>query len=126
MAFFYTFCDPADPDTDMSVFSDGCEYNTAGSYCVGNSFGELCQYITLANYSRENAFDAGVRYVSFQGTTAATEAQPAKNYHVPSGVEGAEGALIDVNPVPGRNYVTFVGYNSSGALKQYCPMDGAE
>ncbi|MBR0161967.1 MAG: hypothetical protein IJQ02_11890 [Oscillospiraceae bacterium] len=106
-------------------FGDGCENNTLGNGCCGNTFGEVCWYITLAAYSNYNTFDTNLWYVRFQGSTAATQEHPAQYYHVLSGVRGTSESLIDINPERDRDYVTFVGYNSSGVLKQYCPMDGA-
>ena len=102
-----------------NTFGDNCYYNTFGNYCYCNTFGNSDNNNELQGYINHCKFGKECFYVTFDGGVAGT---PINYYTFMDAVKGT-----DISPVTvtgqSRNYETYVGYNSSGVLKTWCPAD---
>ena len=124
-----------------NTFGNNCGSNTFGNDCGSNTFGNDCGYNTFGNnaqgdeasaYCRWCTFEDGVKGVVLSNDTA-TNANQIQNYHVLNGTQGVmkTGAVlgnpvqtpITINASLGLSYCTYVGKNSSGAVKTWTPAD---
>ena len=104
---------------DYNTFGNSCDYNTFGNDCDSNTFGNADNNNELQGYINHCKFGDECIYVTFDG---GVEGTPINYYTFMDAVKGT-----DISPVTvtgqRRNYETYVGYNSSGVLKTWCPAD---
>ena len=102
-----------------NTFGDDCNSNTFGNNCYSNTFGKNYYSNTFGNNCYSNTFGNNCKSNTFQNASA-TLSNPLRYYHVLDGTGGTQ-----ITTSVGNAYVTYVGKNSSGVLKYYCPMDSA-
>ena len=140
---FNTFGDSCNSNTfgkscDYNTFGKSCDYNTFGGYCGSNTFGGSCYSNTFGDYCDSNTFGEydqnnelqgyirsttlgkDIQYISVSGGASGT---PAEYYHICDHVRGTSGSHLSIVCTPLLTYETYVGYNSSGVLKTWCPAD---
>ena len=111
-------------------FGSSCYRNSFGSSCSDNSFGIKSTNNELAGYIRNCEFGTMVRFVEL--TAAQLDEQHyGTSYHIMDNVQGTDEnnkLTVTVNTYAyGANAPeTYVGYNSSGTLKTWCPADLAQ
>ena len=120
-----TFGDNCDSNTFgyscySNTFGDSCYSNTFGDNCNSNTFGEFDQNNELQGYIRSTTLGKDIQYISVSGGTNGT---PAEYYHICDHVRGTNGSPLSIVCTPLLTYETYVGYNSSGVLKTWCPAD---
>ena len=98
---------------------NGCCFNTFGNYCYSNTFGQDDGNNELQGYINHCKFGDECIYVTFDG---GVEETPINYYTFMDAVKGTDISHVTVTG-QSRNYETYVGYNSSGTLKTWCPAD---
>ena len=123
---------------NSNTFGDYCYSNTFGDYCYSNTFGRDCYSNTFGNYCDTNTFGnycdtnelqgyisfckIGEKcgYIALDGGADGTEVQ---YYTFMDAVQGDASTPVTITGTPSRSFETYVGYNSSGVLKTWCPAD---
>ena len=118
---------------DYNTFGEYCSHNTFGDYCDNNTFGNECDFNTFGNYCIHNELqgyidDASVgENVAFVEISGGAIGSFVRYYHICDRVQGqSSDSKLSIVGVPNRTFETWVGYNSSGTLKTWCPADLAQ
>ena len=111
-----------------NIFGDNCYSNTFGNSCHSNTFGNSCYYNTFGNgtainYCKHIALGDGVQYCKIYGTTTPTSSKYLQNIKVAQGLRGTNSSKLAIEVPTGLVYDVYVGMNSSGVLKRWCPAD---
>ena len=93
-----------------------CSSNTVGNNCSSNTVGELNVDNELDGYAMNCTIGNDLNGVTLTGGASGS---PLYHYHLCDGLRGP----LSITGTPGRAYETWVGYNSSGVLKTWCPAD---
>ena len=101
-----------------NTFGNNCSFNTFGEGCYSNTFGGGCCFIIFGNSCQVNTFGEDCQYIDIS-------TQYTKYYRVLNGLMGTFQSHLALTTTASNNYETYVGNNSSGVLKYYCPMDSA-
>lgn len=104
-----------------NTFGNNCYDNTFWNECGGNTFGKECYGNTLWAVCLYNTFGRECAYISVERSDNGA----CQFYHICDNVQGAFGSPITIRMIVNRTFETWVGYNSSGVLKTWCPMDAA-
>ena len=104
-----------------NTFGDNCNSNTFGGNCYFNTFGDSCYSNTFGGYCYANTFGGNCGYVDLAAGAIFPDLK--QYYHVLDGVQGTQNSHISIIGTNSNNYVTYVGYNSSGVLKTWVPAD---
>ena len=130
---------------DNNSFGSDCSNNSFGSYCSNNSFGSDCYNNSFGSYcynnsfgveSSSNALEGYIRncefgdFVRFVELTAAQldDQHYGTSYHIMDNVQGTDDnnkltVTVNTYAYGATAPETYVGYNSSGVLKTWCPAD---
>lgn len=110
-----------------NTFGDYCSNNTFGVECESNTFGDSCDVITLGNNCQHNTLGNLCKFNTFGDSCHFIDISTANTmyYNVLSRVVGTDQSHIALQTTANNSFVTYVGNNSSGVLKYYCPMDSA-
>ena len=103
-----------------NTFGHECESNTFGNNCNSNTFGNYCDSNELQGYISFCKIGEKCRYIALDGGANGTEVQ---YYTFMDAVQGAASTPVTITGTPSRSFETYVGYNSSGVLKTWCPAD---
>ena len=125
-----------------NTFGNQCEYNTFGKYCDQNTFAYNCSsntlvygctYNTFGNYFADNELHDYIEYATVGNNVFLVEISggasgtPVRYYHICDTVRGQSvDSKLSIVGIPNREFETWVGYNSSGTLKTWCPADLAQ
>lgn len=95
-----------------NVLGRGCEYNTLEASCTSITLGELCSYNVIEHNYKITLANASV-----------TNANRLANYHILGSTNRSSDPVLTISTTVNNQFVTYVGKNSSGVVKYYCPMD---
>ena len=107
-------------DCDSNTFGNNCNSNTFGNYCYSNTFGNYCYTNELQGYISFCKIGEKCGYIALDGGADGTEVQ---YYTFMDAVQGDASTPVTITGTPSRSFETYVGYNSSGVLKTWCPAD---
>lgn len=122
-------------DCSYNNFGNECYYIKLGKHCTSNTLGNNCQSITLGNWCNSNTFgdwcqsitledSCNYNIISKSGTSMANRIRYYKLLSATSGT--AQSPLDHISHITFSNqFTTYIGYNSSGTLQYYDPMDSA-
>jgi hypothetical protein len=127
---YYTF----DKEANDFSLELGCYNNIIKPYVNGlncniilgpksnnNFIGNNSHHNVLPTMSQNIRIDNNVSYIMLLGETTVKDAH--KNYHIMSGVGNDDNNYTYIDITPDLEYVTKVGVNSSGIVKQWCEAD---
>ena len=113
-------------------FGQGCENNSFGDNCCNNSFGNVCRYVKFVSYKsaynkyryyQYNHFGDGCQYILFTGEETESLSEQVQNYNFAQGLQGTDGAYLNIDGKRNLAYETKVAKNSNGEIKIYCEAD---
>lgn len=108
----------------FNTFGDNCYLNTFVDNCYSNTFGDNCYSNTFGGSCDSNTFGNSVYFVEISNGSSST---PVGYYHICDNVCGqSSDSKLSIVGIPNRAFETWVGYNSSGTLKTWCPADLAQ
>ena len=117
-------------DCVFNSFGNNCVSNSFGNNYVSNSFGDRCDYNSFGNDCYYNELDINVNKCEFDvGVTniilsnGVNGQLPVGRYTIQSGdyLNGNNKTTISITQQ--TTYPTYVGFNSSGVIKQWTPAD---
>ena len=123
---------------DNNTFGNNCNNNTFGNSCYSNTFGNNCNDNTFGNNCNDNTFGNFDNNNELQGyikfskmgdncqyviVAGGSESTPVMHYTITDAVKGQYGSPLTINTLTQLERETYVGYNSSGVLKTWCPAD---
>ena len=113
-------------DCYSNAFGNDCGHNNLKVGCYSNVLGNDCRYNTLGKACWLNTFENACSNNTLENNSASDNA-PLQHYHILSGTGGNSetNPLVIANTLT-NEHVTYVGNNSSGVLKYFCPMDLAQ
>ena len=97
-------------------------FNTIGAGCSNNIFGHRFLNNSVCAYVSSSIFGTGISYIAVVGNNVGA-LNSAVYYHICDKVSGTQATPLSVTVSASRTYETYVGYNSSGVLKEWCPAD---
>ena len=104
-----------------NTFGNYCNSNTFGNSCNSNTFGQNDGNNELQGYIRCCSVGSVCNYLAIYNT--ASSSGYAQYYTIFDGVHGQSGAPEQIGITPDAVMQYYVGYNSSGVLKTWCPAD---
>lgn len=126
-AFFYNCIGNGVHDISFGL---ACQQNSIESFCHDIQLAQSCtknliqegsDNIAFGQYSTYNVIERGVSNVNLIGEETAASSQQVQYYHIESGIRNSEMTTIEC--IRNRQYVTRVGKNSLGEIKQFCLAD---
>ena len=103
-----------------NTFGENFDYNTFGYDCRYNTFGVNCHHNTLQGHISNSTLGRGNDYLEISGGSIGGS---VSYYHICDRVKGTNSTPLFIVGTPSLSYETWVGYNSSGVLKTWCPAD---